>query len=81
MQMNTISLKVPDTLASELAAAANRRHVSKSELIREAIRVFLQGEQAAPAGGALSRITDLVGAFPGPSDLSVNKKYLEGLGE
>ena len=81
MRMNTISLKVPDALASELAAAANRRQVSKSELIREAIRVFLQGEQPAPARGSLSQMTDLVGAFPGPSDLSVNRKYLEGLGE
>lgn len=79
--MNTISLKVPDTLAAELAAAANRRQVSKSELIREAIRAFLRGDQAFPAGAALSRMADLVGAFPGPSDLSVNKKHLEGLGE
>ncbi len=79
--MNTISFKVPDALASELAAAANRRQMSKSELVREAIRVFLQGEQASPARGGLSGLNDLVGAFPGPSDLSVNKKYLEGLGE
>ena len=79
--MNTMSLKVSDTLAAELAEAANRRGISKSELVREAIRTVLREDESARAGSGLSRVADLVGAFPGPSDLSVNRKYLEGLGE
>lgn len=78
--MNMVSLKVSDTLAAELTTAASRRGMSKSALIREAIQAYLQGEEAVPSGSALSRVTDLVGAFSGPSDLSVNKKYLDGLG-
>ena len=35
--MNTISLKMPDPLAAELAEMAQRRGVSKSALIREAL--------------------------------------------
>ena len=79
--MNTMSLKVSDSLAAELAEAANRRGVSKSELVREAIRTFLRKDESARPGSSLYRVADLVGAFPGPSDLSVNRKYLEGLGE
>ena len=79
--MNTMLLKVSDTLAAELAEAANRRGISKSELVREAIRTVLREDESARTGSDLSRVADLVGAFPGPSDLSVNRKYLEGLGE
>ena len=78
--MNVISLKVPDVLAAELAAAASRRGMSKSALVREAIHTFLREDEGVRSGSALSRVADLVGAFPGPSDLSVNKEYLEGLG-
>ncbi|MCY4182637.1 MAG: ribbon-helix-helix protein, CopG family [Gammaproteobacteria bacterium] len=73
---------MPETLSAELAAAARRRGISKSALVREAIQSFLLADEAA--GGrepGLTRIADLVGAFTGPADLSVNDKYLEGFGE
>ena len=78
--MNVISLKVPDALAADIAATASRRGVSKSALIREAIRAFLRENEGVQSGSALSPVADLVGAFPGPSDLSVNREYLEGMG-
>lgn len=79
--MNVISLKVPDVLAAELAAAANRRGMTKSALVREAIQAFLREGESVQSGSALSRVADLVGAFPGPPDLSANKEYLKGMGE
>ncbi len=80
--MSTISLKVPDTLEAELCAAASRRGVSKSALVREAIQSYLlTAEKAERPESALSQVADLVGAFPGPADLSVGKNHLDGFGE
>ncbi len=80
--MGTISLKIPETLVAELAAAASRRGVSKSVLVREAIRSFLLAEEAsARPESALSQVADLVGAFSGPADLSVARKHMDGFGE
>ena len=63
--MNTISLKMPDPLAAELAEMAQRRGVSKSALIREALEAYLQTDGAEPAGSALSQVGDLRAYFPG----------------
>lgn len=80
--MSTISLKMPETLSAELSAAARRRGISKSALVREAVASFLLADRAAGTkGSALARVADLAGAFPGPADLSVNGKYLDGFGE
>ena len=76
-----ISLKMPEPLAAEVAAVAQRRGVSKSALIREAIETFLNGDEAHHPRSALDLVADLVGACEGPEDLSVNKKYMEGFGE
>ena len=76
----TTSLKVPEPLAAEIAAVARRRGISKSALIREAVRTFLSTEQAEPRS-ALDRTHDLVGAFEGPEDLSTNPEYVKGFGE
>ena len=78
--MITTSLKVPEPLAAEIAAVARRRGISKSALIREAVRTFLSTEQAEPRS-ALDRMHDLVGAFEGPEDLSTNPEYMKGFGE
>lgn len=80
--MSTISLKVPETLEAELRAAAHRRGVSKSALVREAIQSYLlTAEKSERPESALSQVTDLVGAFSGPADLSVGKNYLDGFAE
>ena len=80
--MSTISFKVPETLEAELSAAASRRGVSKSALVREAIQSYLLFEETAERPeSALSQVADLVGAFSGPADLSVSRKYMEGFGE
>ena len=78
--MNTISLKVPDPLAAELAEMAQRRGVSKSALIREALEAYLQTDGAESAGSALSQVGDLRGILSGPEDLSANKDYLRKFG-
>ncbi len=79
--MVTVSLKMPEPLAAEVAAAAHRRGVSKSALIRQAVRTLLSAEEAGRPKSALDLARDLAGAFEGPEDLATNPKYMEGFGE
>ena len=78
--MNTISLKVPDPLADELAKVAQRQGVSKSALIRDALEAYLQTHGAERPSSALAQVADLRGILSGPEDLSTNKDYLRKFG-
>ena len=78
--MSTVSLKVSDPLAAELAETARRKGVSKSALIRDALEAYLHGSGVLQSGSALSKVADLVGSLSGPEDLSTNKEYLQGFG-
>ena len=78
--MNTVSLKMPETLAIRLENTARRKGVSKSTLIRDALEAYLQTDRAEGPESALSRAADLVGVLSGPGDLSVNKDYLWDFG-
>ena len=79
--MVTISLRIPESLATEVAAAARRRGVSESVLVREAIETLLGADEATQPRSALDLAHDLAGTCEGPDDLSTNKKYMEGFGE
>ena len=70
--MNTISLKVPESLAADIAEMAQRKGVSKSALIRDALEAYLQANGVERAEPALSQVTDLVGILSGPEDLSTS---------
>ena len=78
--MNTVSLKVPDPLAAELAATARRKGMSKSALIREALTAYLGRLETERPGSALSRVADLEGILCGPEDLSASQDYLQEFG-
>jgi hypothetical protein len=83
--MAVISLKLPDTLDAELATQAQLLRLSKSELMRRALKAFLQsaaGMEAQPALSAFDRVADLVGCCEGgPPDLSSNPAHLAGFGD
>lgn len=85
LAMALISLKLPDALAAELAAQAQRSQLSKSELMRRALKAFLQSTDAMesqPGPSAFDRLADLVGCCEGgPPDLSSNPAHLAGFGE
>ncbi len=76
--MKNISLKIPESLDSQIVALANGLNKNKSELIREILEDYLISKKAA---NKLSGISDIVGSIDGPQDLSYNKNHLEGLGE
>lgn len=79
--MRTISLKLPEGLEKQLAAFAKMEKTSKSEVIRRALEEYLVNGGRASKRSFLTRAQDLAGCVAGPSDLSVNKEYLETYGK
>ena len=83
--MAVISLKLPEALDARLTEQAQRRRLSKSELVRRALTAFLQaseGLETPTAPTAADLVADLVGCCEGgPADLSSNPDHLAGFGE
>lgn len=78
--MKTLSLKLPDTLYSDLTSLAEDRGMSRSALVREAIGELFRRDHSPEENSALSLMEGLVGSVDGPADLSSNKDYLDDLG-
>jgi hypothetical protein len=78
--MKSISLKLPDSLAAKLAAQARKRHTTKSTIVREALEGYLANNAQKKYLTLFDVAPDLIGSIHGPSDLSYNKKYMEGYG-
>jgi len=78
--MKTISLKLDDKTAAQLAATAKRTGTTKSHLTREALASFLHGSNLKHGVSCLDMVKDLVGAVRGPGDLASNKKHLRRYG-
>ena len=78
--MKTFSLKLPEALHMKLASTAKKVGRSKSELTRQAIEAFLDGQKGVRRS-CLDLSRDLAGSLKGPKDLSFNKKRLRGYGE
>jgi Ribbon-helix-helix protein, copG family len=79
--MKTLSLKLPDSLASQIAAIARKRQLSKSAVIREALEAYV-------FNGGHKKFLTLYDVAPhvigcvsgGPGDLASNPKHMEGYG-
>ena len=79
--MTTISLKIPSSLGQRLGRAARERHVSRSELVRQAVERFLEESPNAQDTWA-ARAGDLIGCVKeGPTDLSYNEEYMKDFGK
>ncbi len=70
-----VTLRVSDELAARLETTAKRLHRNRSEIIRLALKQFLESPQADKP---VDRVRDLIGtADTGISDLGENhRKYL-----
>ena len=55
--MNTLTLKIPQSLDDALQAASAKRHMSKSAVVRDALEKSLADEleQTSPAAGWVNR--------------------------
>ena len=78
--MKTISLKLPDPLHAKLERLAKSQKQTKTNIVRNALEQMLNGTPAAKPLSALDLAGDLAGCLDGPSDLSTNRKYMEGFG-
>jgi hypothetical protein len=73
--MKTISIRVPDMLASDLEAEASERSISMSDVARERLQQKVRADDRVAAFAA---IADLAGSVDGgdlPRDLGSRKKY------
>jgi hypothetical protein len=85
LAMAVISLKLTDDLDAQLTAQSQRRRLSKSELVRQALTAFLQSSEQGGGGpqpqSAADLLADLVGCCEdGPADLSSNPAHLSDFG-
>lgn len=78
--MRLISLKLPESLASELDHVARGRNVSRSKVIREAVADYLGRTRGPRALSVLDLAGDLVGSVDGPGDLATNPAHMDGYG-
>ena len=75
--MQTISLKLPQTLIAELNAEASRRQVSKSRVVREALQRQLKSSSRNRVHFCADLAADLIGSQPGPPNASTDKDALK----
>jgi Arc/MetJ-type ribon-helix-helix transcriptional regulator len=79
--MKTISLKLPESLDAKLNRVAKQRDQTKSDVVREALEQFLNGERRSRIVTVAELAGDLLGSAEGPGDLATNPKYMEGYGK
>lgn len=80
--VKTLTLKLPDSLAAEIAAEAGARRISKSEVVRERLTRKTGALNKTRAGSLWSQMADLVIQSDSlPADLSSNKVHLRGYGK
>lgn len=80
--MQTISLKLPDDLLTQLDGEARARQVTKSALVRESLEKALRKPSQAGAVSCYDMARDLAGTVKGlPKDLATDPKYMEGFGQ
>jgi metal-responsive CopG/Arc/MetJ family transcriptional regulator len=77
--MSTMSLKMPEELATRLDAAARRRGLSRSALVRDALESYLR-RVGAGNGSAADLARDMIGVLEGPRDLSEHSRHMKGFG-
>jgi len=79
--MKTISVTLSNALDSKLTAVAKQRRTTKSGIVRAALTHYLARNPEPPPESFAALDKDLIGiASGGPTDLSYNKKRMEGFG-
>ena len=71
--MKTLTVRLPETLVAEIEAESRGRKVSKSDVVRERLKLGAGGRHRQSS--VLHAIGDLIGSVKGlPADLSRRKK-------
>jgi len=81
MGMKVRSVKLGPQQREALRAAANAKGITESDVVREALEQYVATQASgAPKQSVAARAADLAGCVTGPSDLSTNRRHLEGSG-
>lgn len=79
--MQTISLKLPDSLLERLEDESRLRRTNKSALVRAALERELSPRTAGKKASCYDLARDLAGSIKGlPKDLATNPKHMDGFG-
>jgi predicted DNA-binding protein len=82
MSSQRITIRISESLGKRLKKQAGTRRRSESALVREALESYLGEASTSSSAYDLAREAGLIGCVRrGPSDLSTNRKHLEGFGE
>jgi predicted transcriptional regulator len=82
MSSQRITIRISESLVKRLKKHAGIRRRSESALVREALESYLGEASASNSAYDLAREAGLIGCVAGkPSDLSTNRKHLEGFGK
>jgi len=76
--MKTITVKLPEALATWLSRRARELGRPQSDLVREALQRVRAGKSGVSCHDLFA---DICGFIDGPKDLSTNPKHLSGFGE
>lgn len=76
-----ISLRLPELLLKRIDREARKRRIRRSDLVRQVLEAFVNGEAATISGRPYDLIRDLAGSLSGgPPDLGErHREYLRGL--
>lgn len=78
--MKTIAVKLPDHLLSEIQNITDKRGETRSQIIREALELYLKKDKSGGIKSCLDLVRDLAGCVQGPPDLSTNKTHMDEYG-
>ena len=79
--MDTLTLKVPEVLNTQLNRYAQKKGITKSRIVREALVEYFSKDDLRNTGSFIDYSEDLIGKIEAPKDLSSNKKYLSEYGQ
>jgi len=80
--MRPVSIKLPKNLEALLDELARARGMSRSAVVREALKAYAASTAVGPVTGSVTESAgELVGSLEGPRDLSTAAKHLRGFGE
>ena len=79
--MKTLTFKCPEILNTQLDIFAQKKGMSRSEIIRCALVKYLSNDNVNNSSSFFDLSRDLAGYIEGPSDLSLNKTHLQDYGQ
>lgn len=79
--MKTLTLKLPEVLENKLNAFARKKGQSRSEIVRRALKQYLEDDNMDQSGTFLDLSRDVMGCIEGPEDLSSNPAHLKDYGK